>query len=278
MVRGGNVGITHTNSPRFYCERQSGGLCRMHALNVYFGAPKLTRADFEAEIADFDAKQKARGHDMPSANSFDVMSCDHKNIIAHILAKHGVFVRFYEPTHRDRAIAKMMSAGVAFVYNPDHIWLVKQDAQSSAFQSMSGWYKIDSLSGVTRCEIAEISRDMSLGLMIPTTNLREEFDEIGHELNELVMPDIIDYLIDTFHNKKVIGNAETLIGAACAILELQNNGRVGYTKLDELFEWYIEFTRNFHDGNCASLKFILQNVPQIIARIISIWRVSRHLR
>ena len=65
--------------PQFYCERQSGGLCRMHALNAYFGGPKLSRADFEAEIADYDAKQKMRGYEIPSANSCDIVSSDHKN-------------------------------------------------------------------------------------------------------------------------------------------------------------------------------------------------------
>lgn len=254
----------------------------MHALNAYFGCAKLDSAAFESEITNYDADQKKRGYIMSSAHAFDTTTGDHRNIIAYILAKYGVFARTYDrsskstysgllvdrPNGSPSAIEKAKSYGVAFIYSPDHIWLIRRDGDL--------WYKIDSLSGITQYNLAELSHS-SLGLIIPTTRLIDEFNEIASELNALVMPDIIDYLIDAMKNKKVIGDAETLMGAACTLLELQNNGRAGYEKLDELFAWYGEFTQKFRDGNCASLKFILNTVPQIIARIIAIWRCSRRL-
>jgi hypothetical protein len=285
MVRGAGNITNHaiarcaSEVPKFYCERQSGGLCRMHALNAYFGCPRLDRAAFEAEIAEYDSKHAGRS--MPSANDYDATTSDSGNIIAHILSKHGVFARIYQLSAKSKgiAIAKANAYGIAFLYSPDHIWLMKRDdnvARDIGELCESSWYKIDSLSGVSKCELAYT--ETAIGMIVPTTRLKDEFDEIGDELNALVMPDIVDHLIDGFQRKKEIGDAEILMGAACSLLRLQNNGRTEYAKLDELFRWYDTFTRNFTGSNCMSLRFILNTVPQIIARIIAIWRCSKRMR
>jgi hypothetical protein len=257
----------------------------MHALNAYFGGPKLDRARFESLIAEYDARQRAHGHDVPSARDFDSVGGDQRNIIAHILSRHGVFARIYHTRDRERAIAKAKVYGVAFVYTPDHVWLIKQDASPGCPQDASSgcpqdassrhsWFKIDSLSGVTPFDIGELSRNSSLNMIVPTTELRDEFNEIASELNTLVMPDIVDYLIGTMKNKNVLGDAEILIGAAISILEMQNNGRP-VAVLEELFAWYNQFTRDFTGSNCCSIRYVLRAVPQMIARILNVWRRTR---
>lgn len=263
------------NALPFYYERQSGGLCRMHALNAYFGGPKLDRARFESYITEYDMRQKIRGYNMPSAREFDTMSGDQRNIIAHILAAHGVFIRIYHTGDQERAIVKAASYGVAFVYTPDHVWLIKQDAVNISNATISRpWFKIDSLSGVSPFDIGELSRNTSLGMIVPCNNLVNEFSEIASELNALVMPDIVVYLIGTMKDKKILGDAEPLMGAAISILEIQNNGRV-VAVLDELFSWYNQFTRGFTGSNCNSIRYVLGTVPQMIARILNIWRRTK---
>jgi hypothetical protein len=284
MVRHGenSLSLTHGPVPNFYCERQSGGLCRMHALNAYFGYAKLDRVAFETEIVDYDNICREQTGNV-SARDFDITTSDQKSVISHILAKSGVFARIYESTIEDRAraIVKVNEYGVAFVHSPDHVWLIRRlDEQSTTSDKQDvseSWYKTDSLSGVSPFDIGELVRNISLGVIIPTKNLFSEFDDIARELNALVMPDIIDYLIACHKGKKVLGRVETLMGGACTLLQLQNNGRIEYAKLNELFVWYGDFKRMFIGKNCGSLKFILSTVPQIIARIIVIWRCSQKL-
>lgn len=257
----------------------------MHALNAYFGYAKLDRAAFEAEIVDYDNICREQTGNV-SARDFDITTSDQRSVISHILAKSGVFARIYESTAEDRvcAIMKANTYGVAFVYSPDHIWLIRRTDEQSADLPSSGkqevsasWYKIDSLSGVSPFDIDDLARNTLLGVIVPTTNLFVEFDDIAREMNVLVMPDIIDYLITCHKSKKVLGRVETLIGGACTLLQLQNNGRIEYAKLNELFVWYDDFKRLFVGKNCGSLEFILSSVPQIIARIIAIWRCSQKL-
>lgn len=287
MVRhcGNGPSARHGSIPNFYCERQSGGLCRMHALNAYFGYPKLDKSTFESEISDYDnACHNQTGG--VSARDFDITTSDQRSVISHILAKSGVFARIYEssPEDRLRAIAKAGEYGIAFIHSHDHIWLIRCASDMSVDNNIfpkcditSSWYKIDSLSGVSLFDINELTRNVSLGMIIPTKNLLVEFIDIARELNELVMPDIVDYLIICHRNKKVLGRAETLMGSACTLLELQNNGRDTHVKLNELLVWYDDFKHRFVGKNCGSLRFILMTVPQIIARIIAIWRCSRRL-
>lgn len=255
----------------FYCERQSGGLCRMHSINAYLGGPKYTRASFEAEMAEFNDARRTMYGDLPPAEIYDITTGDQKNVIAFILAKHGVFARMYSFCQTHLAMAKMDEYGVAFVYSPDHVWIVKKSSSGQ-------WFKIDSIGGITHYDRGELTRDSRLGIIVPTTRLMYEFSQIGQELEALVMPDIVDYLLAAFQNKKVIGEAETLIGSAVTILEIQNNKREAPRPLSELFTWYNKFIDKFHGKNCASLHYILSHVPQIIARIIAIRRSLCKLR
>ena len=51
----------------------------------------------------------------------------------------------------------------------------------------------------------------SLGMCVPCRDLVNEFDEIASELNTLVMPDIVNYLIGTMKNKMILGDADPVI-------------------------------------------------------------------
>lgn len=252
-------------APVFYWERQSGGLCRMHALNAYFGGPELDRAKFEAEIHEHDARMLARGQAGLSANDVDATSGDQKNILAHVLAKHGVFAKMYEIRDRAAAIAKVETYGAAFIYSPDHVWLGRRD-------DCGVWFKIDSLSGICRINLSDLENP-SIGLIVPCVRLSHEFAEIAAELDELVKPDVVDHVVRTMKAGDVLGRAETLIGAAVSILEIQLCGRASYPAVCELLSWYDQFIRSWSGGNCTSIKFVLTHVPRMIVRILQIGRL-----
>lgn len=253
----------------FYWERQSGGLCRMHALNAYFGGPILDRAKFEAEIREHDARQHARGLAGSigmSANDVDVTSADQKNILAHILAKHGIFAKMYETRDRPAAIAKVDTYGVMFIHTNDHVWLGRRD-------DCGRWFKIDSLSGISPMNLSDLE-DSRIGVIVPCSRLMDEFIEITNSLNELIGSDVINFLVREMKAGRLIGRIETLVGSAVAILEMQLAGRDEYPIVRELFLWYDQFTSGYTGANCASIKFVLNHVPKMIVRIIQIGRAS----
>lgn len=275
----GQNGITceisqNLSTPDFYWERQSGGLCRMHALNAYFGGPKYDRSQFEDAIHEHDLRMSARGLENVSANDVDVTSGDQKNIIAHVLAKSGIFAKLYEIRDRPTAIAKAESYGAVFIYSPDHVWLGRRDTSGR-------WFRIDSLSGVSLMNLNDL-QDPRLGLIIPCNRLMNEFAEIAAELGGLIQSDnkssdgenrgekIVAYLVREYKARRLLGRAETLIGAAVAILEIQLAGRDGFPVMRELLDWYEEFAASWTGANCTSLRFILTHVPRMIIRILQI--------
>lgn len=279
MVRHAGIGPGHSlgqnnmaampTIPEFYWERQSGGLCRMHALNAYFGAPKLDRVKFEDAIREHDARQLARGYAEMSANDVDVTSTDQKNIIAHILSKIGIFARFFEIGERAAALLKADKYGATFVYSPDHVWLCRRNDRGH-------WFKIDSLSGISSINLADLE-DPRLGLIVPCKHLMDEFNEIAADIAKLIKPDVIDFLVRNMASGNVIGRVETLVGAAVSILEIQLAGRAGYTSVRELFLWYDQFIRAWSGSNCASIKFVLNHIPKIVVRILQISRASSNI-
>lgn len=241
----------------------------MHALNAYFGGPKLDRAQFEAEIREHDVRQQARGLAGLSANDVDATSGDQKNILAHVLAKYGIFARMYELRDRTAAIAKAESYGAALIYSPDHVWVGRRD-------TCGNWVKIDSLSGISHMNLSDLE-NISLGIIVPCLRLDTEFVEIAAELNKLVEPDIVDYVVREMKLGHVLGGAETLIGAAVSILEIQLCGRASYPAVHELLTWYDQFIRTWSGSNCTSIKFVLTHVPRMILRVLQIKRVMMHI-
>jgi hypothetical protein len=78
----------------FY-EKQSGGLCRMHSLNGYFGMSKIAPYQFQLYIDDYDKEYKEKYNFDSSCVLFDIVASDQKNIVNFILKRHGIYSRYY---------------------------------------------------------------------------------------------------------------------------------------------------------------------------------------
>ncbi len=118
-----------------YYQPQQGGLCRMHALNAFFGYEEITARQFAAYLDEFDTDcEKKFGKNKVKSRDYDGVTSDGHNIVTYILAKYGYLTKIgVLPVD---TIDKFV-----FVFNKDHIWGVRR--QSGKL------FNVDSISGVT---------------------------------------------------------------------------------------------------------------------------------
>lgn len=75
-----------------YKDRQQGSLCRMHALNAFYGEPRLTPKKFFNLCMQFDHRQ---GYSEPISREYFYVESDGMNIISWIVEKDPRFKTLY---------------------------------------------------------------------------------------------------------------------------------------------------------------------------------------
>ena len=135
-----------------YWERQRGNNCRIHSLNAYFGHQKISDDQFNQLCNEYDKLI----HGLKSINMDGFAEC--RSIISYIVDKYSnkycqlVPINFRGIHNKNRSdwqynrfinfIGKSTGIISYFEFNKDHVWFNKKvDGE---------WYKIDSLSGLTR--------------------------------------------------------------------------------------------------------------------------------
>ena len=128
-----------------FCERQRGGLCRLHALNNYLGCPRYDEAAFGSIVAAFDRRQRARyGSEYVSAAAYDAISSDQNNVVSYTLAQyHNIYTRYVAPGGAPMHFDAARNSGAFFVFSADHIWIVRLVAGPNG--DPPRWYKVDSI-------------------------------------------------------------------------------------------------------------------------------------
>lgn len=237
-----------------FFERQRGGLCRMHALNAYFGCAVYAEDSFQRRIDEFDALQRERfGPGVTSAAINDAVFADQRDLVGYILGRHGVYARFVGLGAAARHIDAAMTTSAFFVYNSGHIWLVARVGRSVGGSACVGaggvaggcvgWQKIDSMSGVTPVDPRGYAADRNVGLIVPVDDLPTEFIRLTDELLAAVGDDPADYLARMRAARKLIGEPEVIIGAAVALLDVQRGNRPAFPVIDKIVADYYAFTR-----------------------------------
>lgn len=157
-----------------YYEPQRGGMCRMHALNAFFGRPELDEQSWAAKVAVFDktlaGRQAYKGMSFADWD-FQVRGM---NAVSMVLLEKGVFARYY-------AIGELRSVsalnpGFSFCFNQGHIWGIRKVGEQ--------WFKVDSIGGVSAFGAAGPSLS-GVGFMVPSSPIRAFYECIA-ELHELV--------------------------------------------------------------------------------------------
>ncbi len=144
--------ISNIDNKNIYWEQQRGNNCRIHSLNAYFGEGKIS----DAEFADLCSEYDGIIYGLESIKMDGFAEC--RSIISYIVDKYtnkycqlvpinlrGVHKKNRKDWEYDRFIKFLgVNKGIIsyFEFNKDHVWFNMEKGGE--------WYKIDSLSGVTK--------------------------------------------------------------------------------------------------------------------------------
>jgi hypothetical protein len=260
------------NTTGIYYETQSGGMCRMHSLNAYFGYDKISINDYHTWINTYDNYLKKRFNVCTSSTLFDLTNSDQTNLVSFILKQYRIHTRYYSlnSIYGKSLNIDISSASYVFVYNPDHIWGIK------LFDNK--YYKIDSLGGVTPFNINNLTRIKNIGILVPVPlkyewcNKVEEIKTIICKEDIITKKQLCDYLRYLHSNNNVLGGLEIPLGVAMSILET-NMPIVPipeFKPIADLIEKYFLFLSIFTNGNYNKIDLIIRYIPDIIFELISL--------
>jgi hypothetical protein len=251
-----------------FFERQQGGLCRMHALNAYFGYAKITPLGFNKYIAVYDDYLKTRFNITTSCAQFDLVNSDQTNIVSYVLKRHNIHARYYalnqlydKPLDMD-----ILKAPMFFVYTEGHIWGVRLKGGRH--------YKVDSIGGVIPFNIRSISSMRNTGFLVPVplkyewcrqVQIIKDILDTNHRYDKA---QICDYLQHLHRKKENLGDLEIPLGVSIGIME--TNLRPGFTVISDIVNKYHEFVKQFTAGRYTDIDLVLQYVPDILLTLIGL--------
>ena len=133
-----------------YYEPQSGGLCRKHSINAFYGMSEISTEEFYKYCTEFDKYIKDIYDEDIDTLSNDIITSNHLNVITYILMKRSDIYSVYiapftlQNFIKERNINSLddivRSTDFIFVLNYGHVWGIRKKNNK--------WYTIDSLSGV----------------------------------------------------------------------------------------------------------------------------------
>ena len=165
--------MLHQNS--IYFDRGGGGLCRMRALNAFFGnfVPRqvMDSAKFHQYIQKYDQYLKSKFNVQTSSAAFDLVNSDQTNLVSWVLREHGIFAKYYS---LNEIYGKPLPEYTfLFVYNSGHIWaVIKKDK----------YYKIDN--GVSPFNYNSLWSTKNIGVIIPLP-LKKEYIRRINNINKI---------------------------------------------------------------------------------------------
>ena len=274
----------------FY-EPQRGGLCRLHALNAFFGEPRISEEEFRKYSGEMDEYIKQKYHGESQTLDFDSVSSDHNILVTFILKKFGFYVRYL---HINAVYGKMGSlkdnlgdlvGDFFFVFNADHIWGMRRARPSHAVQDFL-WYKVDSLSGVTRLEIGSLEGALNIGFIIPVDQKVEFYKNVSRVRDVVALSGAVEYITDINSRRLILGDLEVPIGIAMDILdtklEFDWRGRKRepdesqeYAPIRRLVGQYNEFLKEFVPARYHDLELKLKYVAHIVGVLLKLTPLTK---
>ena len=258
----------------FY-EPQSGGLCRLHSLNAFFGRKKISPITFTQYISEYNTYIRQRFNVNTSSASFDLVSSDQSNLVAFILKKHRIHARYYalNSLYGKSLSTEITTAPFVFVYNGTHIWGVMLKNNKH--------YKVDSIGGVQPFLINSLCSMRDVGIMVPVPLKSEWYRQVDIIVDILKQErirtkvELIEYLTKLHRNKKILDKLEIPLGVSMSILETnllgcESNNDAVFVSIRRLITRYNLFIRTFTDGNYTNLALIVKYVPDLIIDVCSL--------
>lgn len=264
-----------------YWQQQSGGLCRMHALNAYFGKETITSNEFNKYQHMYDKEYKTKFNlDAVSCKNFDIVMSDQNNIISFILKHYKVYTRYYalnqimscKSTYAEllEQFAKENSTDFFFIYNENHIY--------GARKKDNAWHSVNSMGGVRLININTVFRSKNLGFIIPV-NIKSEFYRNLRIIKQILPNDDIHsiekFLIKQHTDKKILGDLEIPLGISIDIMEINltyatDNDSDQFDSIKKIIVLYNEFLCEFTNGGYNNIQLILKFLPDILLKLIKL--------
>ena len=257
-----------------YWEKQQGGLCRMHALNAFFGEHKITSEMFEKYCDEYDKDIANRYNSNISSRDFDLVNSDQMNVVTWILKKYGIWTQYYalnELYGKKLILPDHAVNEFAFVYNDGHIWGIKKKNNLI--------WEIDSLkSGPIVSNFDNFQNNKNVGFIFPVEIVNEFYAQIN-KLNRVLpnnLQDIKNCLVRLNKEKKILGGIEIPLNKIVNILEWHEKLYPKYMNkfqpIYNLIADYNIFLSKFTNGNYLNLDLILKYLPEILHKLINISR------
>lgn len=169
--------------PNIYVQRQSGGNCRLHALNGYFGYEKITQPMWHTLVLEYDKMSKYRYNSNTSTHQYDVINSGGQTIVSWVLMIHGVYAKYIPQSFmKTQQIYEAVNNNKSwvFMFNSDHIWGIRY------YEPHQQWFKVDSMSGISSFDIDSIASDSNkYGMIIPMLP-RPELISISKQISEII--------------------------------------------------------------------------------------------
>jgi hypothetical protein len=273
-----------------YYQTQSGGLCRLHSLNGYFGCEKISLHQFNIIQKKYDDEYKIKFNFELTCKNFDIVASDQKNIINYFLKNIGIYTRYYSinqlytkslnKTFAEQIIIKNklinnLYGDYFFIYNESHIWGCRRQ--------ISKWFKVDSIEGVSHYNINSLLTEKNIGLIVPVDikhefyrNLKLIYDELCFSVKNMdtltVQTTIKNYLIQKHKEKKILGELEIPLSICMDIFEtnlLKKTNSI-FSPIKTQVLQYNKFLSKFTKGNYNNITLILEFLPNILLELIKI--------
>lgn len=205
---------------QIYYQPQQGGLCKLHALNAFFGKEEISISRYQSLVENYDKKLKHNKHYIGmSYNDWDFLYKGN-TILTHILLdNYNTYLRYIPITstsiETDRCNnikntitdINFIENYFIFCFDAGHIWGLKY----VMFENILTWFKVDSIGGISKIgnDLTSIFSNKMIGFMFPVSPLTELTYRIkliqskNKNDNELHI-DIVAELFQYFLDKKML--------------------------------------------------------------------------
>lgn len=254
-----------------FFQQQIGGLCKLHSINGYFGKDYISISEYNLIQKEYDNIYKQKFNFITSCSDFDMLASDQKNIISFILKKYNIYTRYYSineiyENDVNEYIINILSGDYFFIYNESHIWGCRLYNDK--------WYYVDSLRGVNVININKVLFEKNIGFIIPV-DIHVEFNRNIKILKNIIEPNkekIIEYLIRSNKEKKILGDIEIPLGICMDIFEtnLLKKKHNEFEIISKVVKKYNCFINKFTKGNYNNIQLILDFLPDILIQLVEL--------
>lgn len=280
-----------------YYERQRGGLCRLHALNAFFGKAKITEPEFKRYAGEMDEHMRRKYHVESCCLEFDAVFADHNSLVVYVLKKFGYYARYLAINELHKDLDKNgktleshltdLAGDFFFIYNANHIWGAKRVVH---FDESESWYAVDSNTGVRRTTLEALQAVSNTGFIIPV-NKYKEFYKIIDCMRKIIGTGSSPKVAETFSSPKValeqyliyvdskrliLGDLETPLNIAIDILDTvlcldpDKASSREFAPVQNLVQLHREFLDQFTPDRYHDLRLKLHYIPNLVLPILQL--------